>query len=126
MRPHRVSSEVGAVAALRREFSVPVWIHPDARAMLAAAPASAARWNLALEAPGEPDADLPVGDFEAAGVAIDYVDYSCTPWPQGPGEFTPYVSILDLIARTGRDAAQYLQPRTLPWRAFLDRKGIAA
>lgn len=64
--------------------------------------------------------------FEAAGIAVDYVDYSCTPWPQGPGAFTPYVSILDLIARTGPAAARYLQPRTLPWRAFLDRAGAAA
>ncbi|MCE7795616.1 WbqC family protein [Sphingobium sufflavum] len=64
--------------------------------------------------------------FEAAGVAVDYVDYSCTPWPQGPGDFTPYVSILDLIARTGPQAVGYLKPRTLPWRAFLDRTEASA
>ena len=64
--------------------------------------------------------------FEAAGVAVEYIDYSCTPWLQGQGDFTPYVSILDLIARTGPDAASYLKPRTLPWRAFLERVGAAA
>lgn len=61
--------------------------------------------------------------FEAAGVAVDYMDYSCQPWLQGPGEFTPYVSILDLIAWTGPAAATYLNPKTLPWQAFLQRTG---
>ena len=64
--------------------------------------------------------------FEAAGIAVDYIDYSCTPWPQGPGTFSPYVSILDLIARTGPAAKTYLRPRTLPWRAFAERAGAAA
>lgn len=64
------------------------------------------------------------GTFEEAGVAVDYIDYSCTAWPRGSGEedFTPYVSILDLIAWTGPDAASYLKPRTLPWRVFLERR----
>lgn len=66
------------------------------------------------------------GAFAAAGVAVDYIDYSCTPWPQGAGAFTPYVSVLDLIARSGPDAARYLNPRTLPWRAFLERTEAAA
>lgn len=61
--------------------------------------------------------------FENAGVAVEYADYSCTPWPQGQGAFTPYVSILDLIARTGPNAARYLKPATLPWRGFLERAG---
>ncbi|MET1756954.1 WbqC family protein [Novosphingobium sp. RD2P27] len=63
--------------------------------------------------------------FEAAGVSVDYIDYSCTPWPQGAGAFTPYVSILDLIAWTGPAAADYLKPRTLPWQAHLERTAAA-
>lgn len=58
--------------------------------------------------------------FETAGVAVEYMDYSRTPWPQrGSGAFTPYVSILDLIADTGPAAASYLRPATRGWRAFL-------
>lgn len=64
--------------------------------------------------------------FDRAGVAVDYIDYSCTPWPQGHGAFTPYVSVLDLIAWTGPDARRHLNPRTVPWQAFLERAGAAA
>jgi hypothetical protein len=57
--------------------------------------------------------------FEAAGVSVDYVDYSLTPYPQLHGDFTPYVSVLDLVANLGADAASRLRPRTRPWRDFL-------
>jgi hypothetical protein len=59
------------------------------------------------------------GDFEAAGVAIEYMRYSLTPWPQGGASFSPYVSILDLIGWTGPRAAEYLRPSTVGWRTFL-------
>jgi hypothetical protein len=57
--------------------------------------------------------------FEAAGVTVEYMNYSRTPWPQPGDSFTPYVSILDLIARTGPDARNHLAPATTPWREFL-------
>jgi hypothetical protein len=60
--------------------------------------------------------------FEAAGVSVDYIDYSLTPYPQLHGDFTPYVSVLDLIANTGQDAGRYLQPRTTPWHDFLAQR----
>ncbi|MEW9305147.1 MULTISPECIES: WbqC family protein [Labrys] len=60
--------------------------------------------------------------FEANGVSVEYMDYSLTPWPQDGGAFTPYVSILDLIGRTGRDANQFLKPRTVHWREFLAKQ----
>ena len=43
--------------------------------------------------------------FEAAGVEVRYMDYACTPYPQQHGDFTPYVSVLDLVANVGEDAA---------------------
>ncbi len=65
--------------------------------------------------------------FEAEGISVDYMDYSKTAWPQhGGGAFTPYVSILDLIANTGPEAATYLRPATLGWRAFLERQAREA
>ena len=57
--------------------------------------------------------------FENAGISVEYMNYSKTPWPQAGSAFTPYVSILDLIANTGPDAAHYLRPSTTPWRSFL-------
>lgn len=58
--------------------------------------------------------------FEAAGVEVRYMDYSCTPYPQLHGPFTPYVSILDLIANVGTSAAPgHLRPRTVAWRTFV-------
>lgn len=56
--------------------------------------------------------------FEHHGVRVEYIDYRCTPYPQQFGEFTPYVSILDLIANTGRDGITYINSETEYWRDF--------
>jgi WbqC-like protein family len=63
--------------------------------------------------------------FEAAGVAVEYIDYSLTVWPRGGAVQTPYQSVLDLIAWTGPEAGRYLKPSTLPWRTFLKRRASA-
>jgi hypothetical protein len=60
--------------------------------------------------------------FEEAGVAVEYVDYSLTNYPQSHGAFTPFVSILDVIAQLGQNAGSVLRPRTVSWREFLARK----
>ena len=62
--------------------------------------------------------------FEEAGVTVEYADYSKTPYPQQHGEFTPYVSILDLIANLGTKAGTAIHPRTMPWREFLARRAL--
>jgi hypothetical protein len=56
--------------------------------------------------------------FEQAGVAVSYMRYSCLPYPQLHGPFTPYVSALDLAANCGPAGAQYIQPSTIPWSEF--------
>jgi hypothetical protein len=56
--------------------------------------------------------------FEAAGVAVEYMAYSKTPWPRQGPVFTPFASILDLIANTGPAAVERLRPATVGWRAF--------
>jgi len=56
--------------------------------------------------------------FERAGVDVEYMDYRKTPYPQLHGEFTPYVSILDLVANLGRDGARCIHSGTLNWRQF--------
>ena len=60
--------------------------------------------------------------FEEAGVSVEYMRYSCTPYPQPCDEFTPYVSILDMIARHGPNALEFLKPQTVPWTAFVSEK----
>ncbi len=63
--------------------------------------------------------------FERAGIAVEYMAYSKTPWCQGAGVFTPYVSILDVIAALGREAVSVLHPGTVAWRAFPGTGGAA-
>ena len=57
--------------------------------------------------------------FVYAGIEVDYMNYSRTPWPQSGGEFTPFVSILDLIANVGPRSADHLKPATENWRTFI-------
>lgn len=54
---------------------------------------------------------LDVGLFEAAGIAVEWMDYDSYPdYPQPHGGFEPFVSVLDLMFNTGADAASYIKP----------------
>ncbi len=64
--------------------------------------------------------------FAAAGVEVAYMSYSRTRWPQPGDTFTPYVSVLDLIARTGPAARDYLHPATITWRDFLPQETLTS
>ena len=64
---------------------------------------------------------LDANAFEDAGVEVRYMDYACQPYPQAHGDFTPFVTVLDLLANAGPQAGSYLDPRTLDWRSFLAR-----
>ncbi len=57
--------------------------------------------------------------FEARGIRVEYLDYRKQPYPQLHGEFTPYVSILDLVANMGRAGKEAICSPTVPWRRFL-------
>lgn len=57
--------------------------------------------------------------FERAGIEVRYVTYSLSEYPQLHGEFTPYVSALDLIANTGDGASTYLKRESVNWREFV-------
>jgi hypothetical protein len=54
-------------------------------------------------------------------VEVRYMDYSCREYPQLHGPFTPHVTVLDLLANVGPDAAALLDPRTVDWRTFVAR-----
>jgi hypothetical protein len=58
--------------------------------------------------------------FEQSGVEVEYIDYKILPYQQFYGEFTPYVSIIDLIAHTGRDSVNVLKSQTIKWRDFVN------
>lgn len=56
--------------------------------------------------------------FEQAGIRVAYMDYQKKPYPQQHGAFTPYVSILDLIANTGKSGIDYLCSGTIDWKDY--------
>ncbi len=60
--------------------------------------------------------------FEAANIRVHYMDYRLTPYPQLHGEFTPYVSVLDLIANTGTGGSEYINSGTTYWKEFLQNE----
>jgi hypothetical protein len=60
--------------------------------------------------------------FERNGIQVEYIDYCCTPYPQSYGDFTPYVSILDLIANTGKNGINYMDSPSIYWRDFIGKR----
>lgn len=59
------------------------------------------------------------GLFAREGVAVRYMRYGLTPYPQLHGAFTPYVSALDLVANCGRDGARFICSETISSEEFL-------
>ncbi|MCP4275702.1 MAG: WbqC family protein [Gammaproteobacteria bacterium] len=57
--------------------------------------------------------------FERQGVDVYYMDYKCVPYPQLHGDFTPYVTALDLVANCGVEGASYIQSGVIGWREFM-------
>lgn len=58
--------------------------------------------------------------FERAGVAVEYMAYRRLPYPQSHGEFSPFVSGLDLVAHCGRAGAQFICSESIAWRDFIN------
>ena len=56
--------------------------------------------------------------FEAEGVRVEYLNYQKQAYPQLHGEFTPFVSVLDLIANLGKDGARVMVSGTVDWKEF--------
>lgn len=57
--------------------------------------------------------------FEREGVQVEYINYQKRTYSQLHGEFTPFVSALDLIANEGKYGARIITSGTIPWRDFL-------
>jgi hypothetical protein len=58
--------------------------------------------------------------FERESIRVEYMSYVKKPYPQLNGEFTPYVSILDLIANMGKDGINCLCSNTIYWKDFVN------
>jgi hypothetical protein len=57
--------------------------------------------------------------FDSQGVAVEYMEYDKREYSQLHPPFTPFVSILDLIANTGQKGLQYIASGTRPWREVI-------
>lgn len=60
--------------------------------------------------------------FEAAGIDVEFMNYSVLPWAQQGDAFTPYVTALDLLAVRGPEALGHLAPKTMNWRTFKKKR----
>jgi len=58
-------------------------------------------------------------EFEQAGIRVEYMNYAKSPYPQLHGDFTPYVSALDLIANVGSSGIDVIHPRSIYWKDHL-------
>lgn len=63
--------------------------------------------------------------FEARGMDVAYIDYGLHPYEQSHGDFTPYVSALDLIAHCGPAGAENINGQCMPWRTFINPSDMA-
>lgn len=58
--------------------------------------------------------------FDEAAIDVEYMDYRCMPYRQLHGDFTPYVSSLDLVAHLGPHGREIICSPTKSWRDFLN------
>ncbi|WP_167632348.1 WbqC family protein [Mariprofundus ferrooxydans] len=58
--------------------------------------------------------------FEDNGVSVEYMNYRKAPYAQLHGAFTPFVSVLDLIANEGTDGLKYINSGTTYWKELLN------
>lgn len=61
--------------------------------------------------------------FKSVGIDVEYMDYQKVPFSQQHGPFTPFVSILDLIANEGVQGKRVIQSPSIPWREFIKQHG---
>jgi hypothetical protein len=60
--------------------------------------------------------------FDNAGVRVEYMNYRMTPYAQLHGDFTPYVTVLDLIANAGKEGQQYIASGTTYWKEHISNE----
>lgn len=58
--------------------------------------------------------------FEDKSIEVQYMKYNCMPYPQMHGDFTPYVTGLDLVANCGNEGRRVIESKAINWRAFIN------
>jgi hypothetical protein len=58
--------------------------------------------------------------FDHAGIEVRYIQYSLLSYPQVHGDFTPYVTGLDLVANCGKKGVHFIQSDTTSWKEFIN------
>jgi hypothetical protein len=58
--------------------------------------------------------------FERAKISVKYMNYCCSAYPQLHGNFTPYVTALDLIANCGQEGRRVIHSDAVYWRSFIN------
>ena len=58
--------------------------------------------------------------FERSAIRVEYMNYRKVAYPQMHGEFTPYVTALDLVANCGQEGAKVICSDTVYWKDFLN------
>lgn len=56
--------------------------------------------------------------FEKASIDVEYMNYEKREYPQLGEQFTPYISILDLVANCGPRGATNICSETISWKEF--------
>lgn len=64
--------------------------------------------------------------FEESGIKVAYMDYESVRYPQNYGDFTPYVSSLDLIANCGPGGISHICSNAVYWKDFLSKSKLDA
>lgn len=59
------------------------------------------------------------GLFDQSGITVQYMKYEMVPYPQQHGEFTPYVTGLDLLANCGREGSSVFCSGAINWKEFV-------
>lgn len=57
--------------------------------------------------------------FERNGINVEYINYQRAAYEQLYGEFTPFVSVLDLIANVGKAGRGVFVSPSIPWKEFI-------
>lgn len=58
--------------------------------------------------------------FEHSGIEVRYMDYKKHCYPQLHGDFTPFVTALDLVANCGKSGIQYIDSPSVNWKEFVN------
>lgn len=56
--------------------------------------------------------------FQDNGIEVKYMNYACTPYAQLFGNFTPFITILDMIAACGEQTIDHFHSEPLSWTKY--------